>query len=70
MNALDSILCGNEPIIHLISDDQGILAADEFIRTFNNACLQLAGLEQSVSTLHQLTSGVIAPITNMSFMEH
>lgn len=70
MNALDSILDGNEPIIHLISEDQGILAADEFMYTFNNACLQLAGLEQYVSVLHQHTSSVIAPINNMSYMEH
>jgi hypothetical protein len=70
MNALDNILEGDEQIIHLITEDQGPLAADDFRHTFNNACLQLAGLEHWVVNLHLMTSSPIAPITNMSYMEH
>ena len=70
MNAIDQIMSGEEPFVRMIEDEHGILEAERFVNMFNNACLQVAGFEAPLSILthsHQVT---LAPITNLSYLEH
>ena len=67
MNAIDQIISGDEPIVRAIEDDLGLLQAEGFVGMFNNACVQVAGFE---STLSYVPHVVIAPITNLSYLEH
>lgn len=68
MNALDQMLCGEEPIVCSIAEDAGILAAEGFVQLFNNACMQVAGFEDMIQTVRR--GAFLAPITNMSMCEH
>lgn len=70
MNAIDSILNGTEPIVQMIADNMGILAAEHFVTLFNNSCLQVAGLEDAVCEVLRAKPLSLAPITNMSMLEH
>lgn len=70
MNAIDSILNGTEPIVQMIAEDMGILAAEDFMTLFNNSCLQVAGLEDAVCEVLRAKPFTLAPITNMSMTEH
>lgn len=67
MNAIDQIMSGDEPIVQAIEDDLGILQAERFVGMFNNACLQVAGFEGVLSYIPTIS---IAPITNLSYLEH
>lgn len=68
MNALDQLLEGEEPLVCDIAEDVGILAAEDFVRMFNNACLHIAGFESTL--VNQRLTSRLAPITNMSVWEH
>lgn len=70
MSALDYMLTGNEPLVMTIEDEHGVLAADDFKNTFNNGCLQIAGFEQALVGFLSGSNSMLAPITNMSWMEH
>lgn len=70
MNAIDQIMSGEEPIVRAIEEDQGILEAERFVDMFNNACLQVAGFENALAFLAHTRHVTIAPITNLSYLEH
>lgn len=70
MSALDYMLTGDEPLVMTIEDEHGVLAADDFKNTFNNGCLQIAGFEQTLVGFLSESNSMLAPITNMSRMEH
>lgn len=70
MNAIDSLLSGEEPIVQMIIDEEGTDAAHRFVDLFNNACMQLAGFEEFLVEYNMALPGCIAPITNMSSLEH
>lgn len=70
MNAIDQIMSGEEPIVRAIEEDHGILEAERFVDMFNNACLQVAGFEAPMTIIAQSRNRTIAPITNLSYLEH
>lgn len=70
MNAIDQITSGDEPIVRAIEEEQGFLEAERFVNMFNNACLQVAGFEIILSMYANRCPTSIAPITNLSYLEH
>lgn len=70
VNTIDQILSGEEPIVRMIEDEQGILAAERFVDMFNNACTQIAGFEHVLAILIHSHRRTLAPPTNLSYLEH
>ena len=70
MNAIDQIMSGEEAIVQAIEEDHGVLEAERFVEMFNNACFQFAGFEDVLTVVLQSHRHAIAPITNLSYLEH
>lgn len=70
MNAMDQIMSGEEAIVQVIEENHGVLEAERFVAMFNNACLQFAGFEETLTVVLHSHPYVIAPITNLSYLEH
>ena len=70
MNAIDSILDGDETVVLQIIDNAGPLAAAQFVSRFNNACMQTAGFEDAMAILNQSTACFLVPLYNFSTMVH
>lgn len=70
MNAVDSMLDGDEPIVQRIAAHDGPWVAQQFVRQFNNACAQMAGFETDMEALSDQPSCFLAPMYNLSKLEN
>lgn len=73
MSLIDNILEGHEPVVQMIMMEEGPMAADLFVRSYNNACCQFAGFEDffyQAQADATLVTGFFAPNTNLSREEH
>ncbi len=71
MNMLDCVIEPGDQIHTEMTHDQGPIAADDYMRAYNNACVQYAGFETYFQA--QISGGVrphIAWINNLSTTEH
>lgn len=65
MNALDSMLEGDEPIVQQISQELGIFAAELFVEEYNNGCFHMTGFEETLFEL-RTTNVFISPLSSLS----
>lgn len=70
MNMLDCILEPSDPAYQELVAVDGPLLADEYMRAFNNACVQYAGFEQFFMQKPPTIRPHVAWINNLSVMEH
>lgn len=66
MNAVDSILDGDEEIVQAISESMGMVAAEKFVDEFNNGCLHMSGFEEMLMSMKDNASVFYAPLANLS----
>lgn len=70
MNAVDSMLDGDEPIVMQIAAVSGPLVAEQFVHEFNNACMQMAGFEDAMANLNGDPRCFLVPMSSYSRTEH
>lgn len=72
MDAIDSVLDGDEPEVQAISKAMGVLAAEQYVGEYNNGCLHMSGFEQMLTEMHQRRDDVFyVPLASLSTrMDH
>lgn len=66
MSALDHILEGDEPVVQSMIAAMGYIHAKDFRRSFNNACMQMAGFERPMAALHGHPDVFLVPVNSYS----
>lgn len=71
MNAIDSILDGDEPVVQAISNSMGVLAAEQYVEEFNNGCVQMSGVEEVLMGMRGRVDVFLSPLPSFSTrMDH
>lgn len=71
MNAIDSVLDGDEPIVQTISKAMGVMAAEQFVDEFNNGCLHMSGFEDTLTDMRSRDDVFYVPLVSLSTrMDH